>query len=75
MCGSSGAGGSGSTVTDWQIREERKRTMSLEEKLAGQKAVKALESSRNQRRKSLFDARRQDLIAEMEGKTGREIDV
>lgn len=70
--------------TDREIREERKRAksaMSLEEKLAGQKAVKALESSRNQKRKSLFeaqdsiDARRDDLIAEIESKLGRDVNV
>jgi len=62
---------------DRQIREARraaKLALTLEEKLAGQKQVKALESQRNQRRRSLFDAqdevdhRREELIAQIEGK-------
>ncbi len=62
---------------DRQIREARRAatiTPTLEEKLAGQKQVKALESTRNQRRRGLFDAQdnvdrqREDLIAQIEGK-------
>ncbi|MFO7688099.1 MAG: hypothetical protein R6V60_18630 [Desulfobacterales bacterium] len=46
----------------------------LEEKLAGQKQIKALEAQRNQKRRSLFDAQdevdrqREKLIATIEGK-------
>ncbi|MGB5012347.1 MAG: hypothetical protein WBO88_19120, partial [Candidatus Dechloromonas phosphoritropha] len=45
-----------------------------EEKLAGQKQIKALEFQRNQKRRSLFDAQdqvdkqREELIAVIEGK-------
>ena len=48
--------------------------LTLEEKLEGQKQVKALESQRNAKRRALFDAeddigrRREQLIAEIEGK-------
>jgi hypothetical protein len=48
--------------------------LTLEEKLAGQKEIKALESQRNAKRRTLFDAqdeigsRREQLIAEIEGK-------
>ncbi|WP_435548311.1 hypothetical protein [Desulfobacterium sp. N47] len=46
----------------------------MEEKLAGQKQIKALEAQRNQKRRSLFDAQdevdrqRDELIAMIEGK-------
>jgi len=46
----------------------------LEDKLAAQKQIRALEATRNQRRKSLFDAQdqvdkqREELIANIEGK-------
>ena len=46
----------------------------LEDKLAGQKQVKALEQQRNAKRRALFDAQdeidrhRQRLISEIEGK-------
>jgi adenine-specific DNA-methyltransferase len=46
----------------------------LEDKLAGQKQVKALEQQRNAKRRALFDAQdeidrqRERLIAEIEGK-------
>ena len=62
---------------DRQIREARRAATAahtLEEKLAGQKQVKALESQRNAKRRALFDAqdeidgRREQLIAEIEGK-------
>ena len=49
-------------------------TLTLEEKLAGQKQIKALEAQRNQKRRSLFDAQdqvdkqREELIAVIEGK-------
>jgi adenine-specific DNA-methyltransferase len=62
---------------DRQIREARRAAMSaltLEDKLTGQKQIKALEAQRTQRRRSLFDAqdqvdaRREELIAQTEGK-------
>jgi adenine-specific DNA-methyltransferase len=62
---------------DRQIKEARRAAttaLTLEEKLAGQKQIKALESQRSQRRRSLFDAQdqvdkqREDLIAVIEGK-------
>jgi hypothetical protein len=62
---------------DRQIKETRRAAtaaMTLEEKLAGQKQIKALEAQRNQKRRSLFDAQddvdrqREALIAKIEGK-------
>ena len=62
---------------DRQIREARRSAttaVSLEDKLAGQKQIKALEAQRNQKRRSLFDAQdqidgqRDALIASVEGK-------
>src|SRR5579871_797255 len=62
---------------DRQIKEARRAAtlaLTLEEKLNGQKQVKALEATRNQKRRSLFDAqdqvdaRREELIAQVEGK-------
>ncbi len=62
---------------DRQIKEARRAaTMvpTLEEKLAGQKQIKALESQRKDKRWSLFEAqdkvdqRRDELIAQIEGK-------
>ena len=62
---------------DRQIKEARRTAtaaLTLEEKLAGQKQIKALESQRNAKRRTLFDAqdeidrRREQLIAEIEGK-------
>ena len=62
---------------DRQIKEARRAAtaaLTLEEKLAGQKQVKALESHRNLKRRSLFDAQdevdsqREKLIAKIEGK-------
>jgi ERCC4-related helicase len=62
---------------DRQIKEARRAAttaLTLEEKLAGQKQIKALEAQRSQRRRSLFDAQdavdkqRDDLIASIEGK-------
>ena len=50
---------------DRQIKEARRAStaaLTLEDKLAGRKAVKALESERNNKRRSLFDA--QDRIDE-----------
>jgi adenine-specific DNA-methyltransferase len=62
---------------DQQIKEARRAAtaaFTLEEKLAGQKQIKVLESQRNQKRRSLFDAQddvdrqREALIAQIEGK-------
>ena len=62
---------------DKQIKEARRAataSLTLEEKLAGQKRVKALESQRNEKRRSLFEAQdkvdqqREELIASIEGK-------
>ena len=62
---------------DRQIKEARRAAttaLTLEEKLAGQKQIKALEAQRNQKRRSLFDAQdqvdkqREELIAQTEGK-------
>lgn len=62
---------------DRQIKEARRAALAaltLEEKLAGQKQIKALESHRKERRRSLFDAqdeidgRREALIGEIEGR-------
>lgn len=62
---------------DRQIKEARRTAtaaLTLEEKLAGQKQIKALEQQRNAKRRALFDAQdeidrqRERLIAEIEGK-------
>lgn len=62
---------------DRQIKETRRAAstaLTLEEKLAGQKQIKTLESQRNQKRRSLFEAQdevdrqRDELIAQIEGK-------
>ncbi len=62
---------------DRQIKEARRTAavaLTLEEKLAGQKQIKALEAQRNAKRRTLFDAqddidrRREQLIADIEGK-------
>jgi adenine-specific DNA-methyltransferase len=62
---------------DRQIKEAKRITTltpTLEEKLAGQKQIKALESQRNGKRRALFDAqdeidqRREKLINDIEGK-------
>lgn len=62
---------------DRQIKEARRTAsaaMTLEEKLAAQKQIRSLESQRNQKRRSLFDAQdevdrqREELIARIEGK-------
>ena len=68
---------------DRQIKEARRAAtiaLTLEEKLAGQKQVKALEAQRNQKRRSLFDAQdevdrqREELIAQIEGKLQQQIE-
>lgn len=62
---------------DRLIKETRRAAtiaLTLEEKLAGQKQIKALESQRNEKRRSLFEAQdkvdeqRELLIMEIEGK-------
>jgi adenine-specific DNA-methyltransferase len=69
---------------DRQIKEARRAAttaLTLEEKLAGQKQIKSLESLRNQKRRSLFDAqdevdnRREDLITEIEGKLAQKSEL
>jgi len=68
---------------DRQIKEARRAAttaLTLEEKLAGQKQIKALEAQRNQRRRSLFDAQdqvdsqREALIGNIEGKLAQKVD-
>jgi ERCC4-related helicase len=67
---------------DRQIKEARRAAtiaLSLEEKLAGQKRIKALESQRGEKRRSMFDAQdkvdsdRGDLIASIESKLTQKI--
>jgi adenine-specific DNA-methyltransferase len=62
---------------DRQIKEARRAAtvaLNLEEKVAGQKQIKALEAQRGQKRRSLFEAqdevdrRREELIRGIEGK-------
>ena len=69
---------------DRQIKEARRAAtlaLTLEEKLNGQKQIKALESLRNQKRRSLFDAQdqvdrqREELIAQVEGKLKQTSDL
>ncbi|HEV8713825.1 MAG TPA: hypothetical protein VGX03_13495 [Candidatus Binatia bacterium] len=69
---------------DRQIKEAKRAAMlalTLEEKLAGQKQIKALESQRNGKRRALFDAqdeidrRREKLIADIEEKLQQKIEV
>lgn len=60
---------------DRQIKEARRAatiSVTLEEKLAGQKQVKTLEAQRNKRRRSLFDS--QDEIDERRGRLIEEIE-
>ena len=55
--------------------------MTLEEKLSGQKQIKALEALRNGKRRSLFDAQdeidkqRAELIAQIEAKLEQKTDL
>lgn len=67
---------------DRQIRDARKAAvaaLTLEEKLAGQKQIKAIEVERGKRRRALFDAqdeidrRREQLINEIEGKLQQKV--
>jgi|CXWL01.1.fsa_nt_gi adenine-specific DNA-methyltransferase len=67
---------------DRQIKEARRAAVAaptLEEKLAGQKQIKAIEAERGKRRRALFDAqdeidrRRGELINEIEGKLQQKV--
>jgi ERCC4-related helicase len=67
---------------DRQIKEARRAAtlaLTLEEKLAGQKQIKALESLRSDKRRSLFDAQdqvdlqRDTLIKQIEGKLRQKV--
>jgi ERCC4-related helicase len=69
---------------DRQVREARRAAtaaLTLEDKLAGQKQIKALEALRNQKRRSLFDAQdrvdkqREELIAQIEGKLNQKAEL
>ncbi len=69
---------------DRQLKESKRAAtvaVSLEEKLAGQKAVRALEAERSIKRRTLFDAqdkidaRRAELIAQIENKLEQKIDL
>ena len=59
----------------------RSAALTLEEKLTGQKQIKALESQRNEKRRSLFDAQdkvdkqRDELIANIEGKLAQKVSL
>ncbi|MEG9437555.1 DEAD/DEAH box helicase family protein [Edaphobacter sp. HDX4] len=67
---------------DRQIKEARRAAttaLSLQDKLAGQKQIRVLESQRNDKRRSLFDAQdtvdkqRDSLIAKLEGKLSQKV--
>lgn len=67
---------------DRQIKEARRTVttaLTLEEKLAGQKQIRALEGQRNEKRRSLFDAQdtvdkqRDALIQRIEGKLSQQV--
>lgn len=69
---------------DRQIKDARRAATiaaTLEEKLAGQKAIKALEAERSTKRRTLFDAQdkvdaqRAELISQIEGKLEQSINV
>jgi len=69
---------------DRQIKEARRAAttaLTLEEKLTGQKQIKALEVQRNQKRRTLFDAQdqvdnqREELIAKIEGKLQQQTEL
>lgn len=68
---------------DRQIKEARRGSttaVTLEQKLEGQKKIKALEAQRNSRRRSLFDAQdqvdrhREELIGNIEGKLAQKVE-
>lgn len=67
---------------DRQIKDARRAAtaaLTLKDKLAGQKQVKALEAQRNIKRRALFDAQdeidvqRERLIAQIEGKLQQQV--
>jgi superfamily II DNA or RNA helicase len=67
---------------DRQIKEARRAAataLTLEEKLAAQKQIRAIESQRNEKRRSLFDAQdrvdkqRDELIQKIEGKLSQRV--
>jgi adenine-specific DNA-methyltransferase len=67
---------------DRQIKETRRAAataLTLEEKLAAQKQIRAIESQRNEKRRSLFDAQdrvdkqRDELIQKIEGKLSQRV--
>ena len=69
---------------DRQIREARREATAaptLEEKLEGQKQIKALEAQRNEKRRTLFDAQdevdkqREQFIATIEGKLAQNVSL
>jgi hypothetical protein len=69
---------------DRQIKEARRAAtaaLTLEQKLSGQKQIKALEVQRNEKRRSLFDAQdsvdkqREDLISQIEAKLSQKISL
>lgn len=69
---------------DRQIKEARRAAtaaLTLEDKLAGQKQIKALEGLRNQKRRSLFDAQdqvdkqREELIRQIENKLNQQSEL
>lgn len=69
---------------DRQIKEARRvatTALALEQKLVGQKQIKSLETLRNQKRRSLFDAQdeidkqRAELIGQIEGKLEQKISI
>ena len=71
ILGRSSAADGGGTISEGGAATA---ALTLEDKLAGQKQVKALEAQRNTKRRALFDAQdeidaqRERLIAEIEGK-------
>ncbi|RWO98467.1 SNF2-related protein, partial [Mesorhizobium sp.] len=69
---------------DRQIKEARRAAtaaLTLEEKLAGQKQIKALEELRNKKRRSLFDAQdeidrqRTQMIEQIEGRLEQKVEI
>lgn len=69
---------------DRQVKEARRAAttaVTLEEKLEGQKRIRALEAQRNEKRRSLFDAQdkvdsqRDEFIAKIEGKLHQRTDT
>jgi adenine-specific DNA-methyltransferase len=69
---------------DRQIKEARRAAtaaLTLEEKLAGQKQIKALEELRNKKRRSLFDAQdeidrqRTQMIEKIEGRLEQKVEI